>query len=72
MVFQHKLIHLPNLKLKNEWTAEDLPSFLSVKKMSQVEPRNARHKSLPSPGGSWIPGPLPQKLSRQLHLPMRE
>lgn len=28
--------------------------------------------SLPSPGGSWVPGPLPQKLSRQLHLPVSE
>lgn len=40
MVFQHKLIQFPNLRLKNEWTAEELPSFLSVKKMSLVELRN--------------------------------
>lgn len=61
----------PHLKLMNEWTEEDVPSFLSVKKMSQVELRNAvGAESLPNPGGSWIPGPLSQKLSRQLHLPV--
>lgn len=50
---QHKLSQLPHLKLMSEWTAEDAPSFLSVKKMSQVELRNAVvAESLPNQEGA--------------------
>lgn len=55
-----------------EWVDWRRCAFFSPREKDvTVEPRNAvGAESLPDPGGGWIPGLLPQKLSRQLHLPM--